>query len=160
VPRADHTRRSWLLLRYPLPKPTRARLVALYYALVLLPGLEARVTRGWADMLTRLLDLRPGAGAGGGAPRLLEPADLALAWRPLWRALRRELWPKRRAQDGARNVVNILLYVAEHCRRYYPREEIPAMLDEFLPLITQEVGGQCTARWAMHSWANPSPSSR
>jgi proteasome activator subunit 4 len=126
--------RSWLLMRYPMHKAVRARLVRVYYELCLLPGIEARVTRNWADMLTRLIDDKPGA------RRKLETADVSLPWAPLWRALQRELWPKKRAQDGSRNVLNILLYVAEHCRRYFPAEEIGPMLDTFLPLVTQDVG--------------------
>lgn len=38
-----------------------------------------------------------------------------------------------------RNLVNILLYVAEQCKRYYPATEIPAMLETFLPMLTKEV---------------------
>lgn len=116
-----------------MPKSTRAKLVRFYYELCLLPGVEARVVRNWADMMTRLLDNKPGS------RRKLEAEDLELSWRPLWRTLGKELWPSRRAQDSSRNVVNILLYVAEHCRRYFPANEIPEMLDTFLPLVTQEV---------------------
>ena len=39
----------------------------------------------------------------------------------------------------SRNVVNILLFVAEQCKRYYPATEIPNMLETFLPLLTKEV---------------------
>jgi proteasome activator subunit 4 len=124
---------SWLLMRYPMRKSTRAKLVRLYYELCVLPGIEARIIRSWADMLSRLLDLKPGT------RRKLEAEDLSLPWRPLWRALHRELWPKRRVHESSRNVVNILLYVAEHCKRYYGVNEIPAMLEEFVPLITQDV---------------------
>jgi proteasome activator subunit 4 len=127
------TSNSWLLMRYPMRKPTRAKLVKLYYELCVLPGIEARVTRSWADMLTRLLDNKPGA------RRKLEAEDLQLDWRLVWRVLQKELWPKRRAQESSRNVVNIMLYVAEHCQRYYPSSEIPAMLEEFIPLVTQDV---------------------
>lgn len=38
-----------------------------------------------------------------------------------------------------RNVVNIFLYVAERSRYYYPENDIPEMLETFVPLITQEV---------------------
>jgi proteasome activator subunit 4 len=120
-------------MRYPMHKPARAKLVRLYYELCLVPGIEARTTRNWADMLTRLLDNKPNT------KRKLELEDLQLPWKPLWRVLQRELWPKKRAQDGSRNVVNILLYVAEHCKRYYPADVIPEMLETFLPLVTQEV---------------------
>lgn len=36
-------------------------------------------------------------------------------------------------------MVNILLYVAEHCSRYYAVEEIPNMLSIFVPMITKDV---------------------
>lgn len=35
--------------------------------------------------------------------------------------------------------MNILLYLAEQVKVYFPPSEIPAMLDAFLPLITQSV---------------------
>lgn len=39
----------------------------------------------------------------------------------------------------SRNVVNILLYVAEQCKGYYPVSEIADMLSTFVPRITKEV---------------------
>lgn len=85
---------SWLLLRYPIPKTTRAKLARLYYELCVLPGLEPRVIRSWADMLSRLLSNKPDQ------RRKLESSDLQLPWQPLWRVLQRELWPKRRVHDS------------------------------------------------------------
>lgn len=38
-----------------------------------------------------------------------------------------------------RNMINILLFIAEHCRRYFPSSEIPNMLSTFIPLITKDV---------------------
>ncbi|KAF9459432.1 hypothetical protein BDZ94DRAFT_1312356 [Collybia nuda] len=128
----DGMLQCWLLMRYPMTKSTRAKLVRLYYELCLLPGLEPRVIRSWSDMLNRLLANKPGI------KRKLETSDLELPWQPLWRTLQKELWPKKRAQDSSRNVVNILLYVAELCKRYFPSQDIPAMLDLFLPLLTKE----------------------
>ena len=86
---------SWLLMRYPMAKSTRARLVTLYYELCLIPGLEPRVTRNWADMLNRLLSNKPDQ------RRKLEIGDLELPWQPLWRALQKELWPKKRLQESS-----------------------------------------------------------
>ncbi|KAJ2928817.1 hypothetical protein H1R20_g8194, partial [Candolleomyces eurysporus] len=123
---------SWLLLGYPIHKPTRAKLVSLYYELCCLPGIEVRMTRSWADMLSRLLSNK------SGAHRKLETADLQLSWKPLWRALQKELWPKASAADPQRNLVNILLYVAEQCKRYYPAEDIPEMLNTFIPTLTHD----------------------
>ncbi|GLB36441.1 putative protein with domain of unknown function (DUF3437) [Lyophyllum shimeji] len=128
----DGMLQCWLLMRYPMPKSTRARLARLYYELSLIPGVEPRVTRAWADMLSRLLASKPGS------KRKLEPSDLQLPWQPLWRVLQKELWPMKRIQDPSRNVVNIYLYLAEQCKRYFPPGEIPAMLETFLPLLTQD----------------------
>ncbi|KAF9270517.1 hypothetical protein L218DRAFT_889040 [Marasmius fiardii PR-910] len=128
----DGMLQCWLSMRYPLKKSTRAKLVRLYYDLCTLPGLDPRVTRSWADMVSRLLSNKPGT------KRKLESEDLELPWQPLWRALKKELWPKKRIEDTTRNVVNILLYVAEQCKRYYPVDEIQPMLDTFLPLLTQD----------------------
>ena len=79
-------------MRYPMPKALRSKLVTLYYELCVLPGIEARVTREWADMLSRLI-----SNSSGSKPKL-EATDLQLSWKPLWRALQRELWPKTRLQ--------------------------------------------------------------
>ncbi|KDQ54780.1 hypothetical protein JAAARDRAFT_134622 [Jaapia argillacea MUCL 33604] len=128
----DGKLQCWLLMRYPMPKSTRAKLVRLYYELCLLPGIEPRVLRSWADMASRLISNKPGS------KRKLEATDLQLPWKPLWEALQKELWPKKRLLDTTRNVLNILLYVAEQSKRYYPAEEIPEMLDTFFPLLTKE----------------------
>jgi proteasome activator subunit 4 len=142
---------SWLSLRYPIPVSTRARLVRLFYELALLPGIEPRLIRSWVDDLSRLIANK------GDTPRKIEPGDLQLPWKPLWRVLQKELWPKKRAYESSyayetstrfavfpnyfcrRNSVNILLYLAEQVKIYFPSNEIPAMLDTFLPLITQSV---------------------
>lgn len=41
--------------------------------------------------------------------------------------------------DPSRNMVNIILYVAEQCKIYYPPSEIEPMLNMFLPLLTRDV---------------------
>ena len=137
-------------MRYPIPKSTRAKLTRLYYELCLVPGIEPRVMRSWADMLSRLICNKPDS------RRKLEAHDLQLPWQPLWRVLQKELWPKKRMHDssyvnstycsclsltvyGRRNVVNILLFVAEQCKRYYPPSEIPDMITTFLPMLTKDV---------------------
>ena len=137
-------------MRYPVSKTTRAKLTRLYYELCLVPGIEPRVMRSWADMLSRLICNKPDS------RRKLDASDLQLPWRPLWCVLQKELWPKKRLHDssyvslarprntmlilyGRRNVVNILLFVAEQCKRYFPASEIPDMLSAFLPMLTKDV---------------------
>ena len=72
--------------------------------------------------------------------------------------LQKGLWPKKRAYESSyvckstsmytsglfiticrRNSVNILLYLAEQVKLYFPSSEIRAMLDTFPPLINQSV---------------------
>ena len=140
-----------------MQKSTRAKLVRLYYELCLVPGIEPRVLRSWADILSGLLANKPGI-----KPKL-DATDLTLPWKPLWRVLQKELWPKTTLDDPTyvsyyrkyfrfiyiysfrRNLVNILLYLAEQCKRYYSPQEIPLMLETFLPLLTKEVWSLCDA---------------
>jgi proteasome activator subunit 4 len=74
-------------------KSTRAKLARLYYELSLIPGVEPRIMRGWAETLSRLLGNKPGV------QRKLESSDLELPWQQLWRVLQKELWPKKRIHD-------------------------------------------------------------
>jgi proteasome activator subunit 4 len=80
---------SWLLMHYPMKKATRVTLVRLYYELCLVPGIEPRVLRSWADMLSRLLFNK------SGLRRKLESTDLELPWKPLWRVLQKECGPRK-----------------------------------------------------------------
>ncbi|THU84669.1 hypothetical protein K435DRAFT_579095, partial [Dendrothele bispora CBS 962.96] len=90
----DRMLQCWLLIRYPMQKSTRAKLVRLYYELRIIPGVEPRVIRTCADMLTRLLANK------SGSKRKLGVTDLQLPWRSLWGALKKELWVKKRIQDS------------------------------------------------------------
>ncbi|KAI0322307.1 hypothetical protein OF83DRAFT_1161297 [Amylostereum chailletii] len=129
----DGALQCWLLMRYPMSKPVRAKLVRLYYELSLLPGVEPRVLRNWIDMVFRLLASK------GGSRRKLEAADLQLPWKPLWRALQKELWVKTRIIDQKRNMAVYYLHLSEQCKRYFPASEIPNMLAEFIPITTSEL---------------------
>ncbi|KAF7339947.1 hypothetical protein MVEN_01912400 [Mycena venus] len=129
----DGVLECWLLMRYPISKAIRAKLVRLYYELILLPGIEARTVRNWIHMFNRVLANKPGV------RRKLEPADLQLPWQPLWCIVRKELWPsgRKRSDLGGRNMINLLLFTAERAKPYFPASEIPEMLATFLPLVTR-----------------------
>lgn len=86
---------SWLLMRYPMDKSIRAKLVRLYYGLCITPGIEPRVIRSWADMITRLLSNK------SGMKRKLEYGDLELPWEPLWHSVQTHLWHKARVHDSS-----------------------------------------------------------
>jgi len=77
---------SWLLMRYPMPKSTRAKLVKFYYELCILPGIDNLSLRCWADMISRLCSSKPGK------KRKLETSDLQLPWQPLWRVMQYDLF--------------------------------------------------------------------
>lgn len=79
-------------MRYPMATSTRAKLVRFYYELCLLPGIEVRIIRSWADMLYRILGSKT-------VKRKLEATDLQLPWKPLWDVLYKELFPKGRLAE-------------------------------------------------------------
>lgn len=83
---------SWLQMRYPMATTTRAKLVRFYYELCLLPGIEVRIIRSWADMLYRILGSKS-------VKRKLEATDIQLPWKPLWEVLYKELFPKHRLAE-------------------------------------------------------------
>jgi proteasome activator subunit 4 len=111
------------------------RLISL--SLSQMPAADPSLVRSWADVLQRLV------GDKASDRRKLESDDLELDWRPLWRVLQRELWVKKRNSGSGRNMVNLFLYVAEKCKRFYPASEIPAMLDCFMPFFNREVRFSC-----------------
>ena len=91
-------------MRYPMSKPLRAKLVRLHYELCLLPGIEARIIRSWADMLSRLLSSK------SESRRKLEPEDLQLPWKPLWRVLQKEIWIQNTLYEPTSVIRPLALY--------------------------------------------------
>lgn len=108
-----------------------------------MPGADLNHVRTWADLLQRLVSSKSGS-----KPKL-SPTDLSLDWRPLWRILQKELWPKKRAINTGRNAVNLLLYVAEKCKRHFPSSEIPSMLDTFITMFTKNVSRIMLLIWSL-----------
>ena len=80
---------------YPMPSTTRAKLIRVYYELCVLPGIDPRSTRNWSDTLSRLI------GSKYAGLRKVDPADLQLPWQPLWRVIKKELWPKSPSSDNS-----------------------------------------------------------
>ncbi|KAF5356022.1 hypothetical protein D9756_004202 [Leucocoprinus leucothites] len=121
----DGLLQCWLLMRYPMPKSTRAKLVKFYYELCLLPGIDNRSVRNWADMISRLCNNKPGQ------KLKLVSSDLELSWQPLWRVMQPDL-----TGDSGKNVASYYFDIALQCQPYFPAREIPYMLETFLPLFT------------------------
>lgn len=84
---------SWLQMRYPISKPVRVRLLQFYYEFAIVPGIDPNLIRGQVNMFTNLLPRKHNAS------RILDTGDLELDWKPLWRTLKKELWPKKRLHD-------------------------------------------------------------
>ncbi|EEB91923.1 hypothetical protein MPER_09644 [Moniliophthora perniciosa FA553] len=90
----DGMLQCWLLMRYPMEKTIRAKLVRLYYDLCTLPGIDPRVIRSWADMVSRLICDK------GGGKRKLESQDLQLPWQALRESSEEKTWPKKRIEKS------------------------------------------------------------
>ncbi|KAL1690120.1 hypothetical protein GGG16DRAFT_125867 [Schizophyllum commune] len=116
----DGLLQCWMLLRYPLSKSIRAKLVKLYFELCLVPGIDARTIRSWADMLSRIL------GKSSVKPKL-SPEDLQLPWKPLWLCLKKEIWPQERTQDPKYSILTIVPVMTS----FLPRRHI----EQYMPLV-------------------------
>jgi proteasome activator subunit 4 len=82
-------------MRYPLPRATRAALAKIYYQLIVSPGSEPRLLRGWVDMLGRLIPRKSGS-----RPKLT-PNELELDWRSLWIILKKQVWASASDADDS-----------------------------------------------------------
>ncbi|KAH8120588.1 hypothetical protein DFH11DRAFT_1838384 [Phellopilus nigrolimitatus] len=122
----------WILLRYPMSKPTRVKLIHYYYELCLVPGVDSHLIRERVQMLSSLIPHRRDSLI------TLDTKDIVLDWQPLWRVLKKELWPMKRLHETTRNVANIYIYLAESSRRFFPSTEINNLLNTILPLLTRD----------------------
>ena len=57
------------------------------------PGMEPRNIKVFLEMIMRLVSNKQDG------KRRIESTDLELPWQPLWRVLKKELWPKGRARS-------------------------------------------------------------
>ncbi|KAF2200324.1 hypothetical protein GQ43DRAFT_481692 [Delitschia confertaspora ATCC 74209] len=122
--------RGWLSLKFDLPGRTRIKLVKLYYELALAPGLDYLVAERFASMFMVLTKrkhyLRPGK-------------DLTLDWRPLFRELKQFVLPSESGGSSPPNIkrnIRTLTKLCTFAQLYFDPQEIPAMLDEFLPYFS------------------------
>ncbi|KAK6332706.1 hypothetical protein TWF696_002731 [Orbilia brochopaga] len=119
--------RSWLQMKFDLPRQTRAKLVKLYYNLALSRGLTLSVSERFASMFMLLTKrkhyLKPGQ-------------DLYLDWYPLYKDMKIFILPQ---ETGFINTTNVkrnartLTKMCTFCQLYTSPTEIPRMLEEFLP---------------------------
>ncbi|GME47814.1 Armadillo-like helical [Neofusicoccum parvum] len=122
--------RGWLSLKFDLPRDMRVKLIKLYYELALAPGLDILVAERFASMFMVLTKrkhyLRPGK-------------DLILDWRPLYKELKNYVLPSESGSSTMTNFRRNIRTVTKLCtfaQLYFDPQEIPAMLEEFLPFFS------------------------
>ncbi|KAK6376885.1 Proteasome activator BLM10 [Lithohypha guttulata] len=122
--------RSWLSLKFDPTKEQRTKLVKLYYELALAPGIEPSVAERFASMFMMLTKKK----------HYLKPRkELILDWRPLFRELKLFVLP---GESGLVQTTNLkrnpktLTKLCSFAQLYFDPEEVPAMLEEFLPHFT------------------------
>jgi len=77
---------SWSMLKYPIPKEKRIRLIRIYFHLATLPGMPTHIVAAVSDglhVLTR-------------SKKKLTIEDLRLPWKPLFNILDDDLFLSRR----------------------------------------------------------------
>ncbi|KAL2405726.1 Proteasome activator complex subunit 4B [Exophiala dermatitidis] len=122
--------RSWLSLKFDPTKEQRVKLVKLYYELALAPGIDPGVSERFASMFMLLTKRK----------HYLRPLqDLTLDWRPLYRELKVFVLPSESGlmqTTSLRRNIKTLTKIASFAQLYFDPEDIPAMLEEFLPHFT------------------------
>lgn len=119
--------RGWMTLKFDLTKKQRVSLVKLFYELALAPGLDYAVAERFASMFMVLTKrkhyLRPGK-------------DLTLDWRPIFKELKIFVLPSESSTQNtysSKRSVRTLTKLCTFAQLFFDPEEIPAMLEEFLP---------------------------
>ncbi|KAK6505287.1 hypothetical protein TWF481_007195 [Arthrobotrys musiformis] len=119
--------RSWLQMKFDLPRHTRAKLVKLFYNLALSRGLTLSVSERFASMFMLLTKRK----------HYLKPGnDLYLDWYPLYRELKIFILPQETGFINTTHVkrnIRTLTKMCTFCQLYTSPVEIPRMLEEFLP---------------------------
>ena len=137
-------------MKYPVPKDSRVKLLKYYYELCIVPT-ESHVVNERVKMFSALLPHKYDSVMS------LDTKDIVLDWRPLWRILKKELWPTTSIADpsyvllpfffhcldslshGSRNVANVYLHLAELSKRFFPVSEVKEILGAILPLLGPDV---------------------
>lgn len=122
--------RGWIQLKFEIPRPTRIKMVNLYYELALAPGLDYLVAERFASMFMTLTKrkhyLRPGK-------------DLTLDWRPLFRELKMFVLPSESGGSSPPSIKRNIRTLTKMCtfaQYYFDPQEIPAILEEVLPFFS------------------------
>lgn len=122
--------RGCLALKFDLTKKQRISLVRLYYELSLAPGLEYSAQERFASMFMVLTKRK----------HYLHPVkDLILDWRPLFKEMKAFVLPSESSTqnpNSSRRNIRTLTKLCTFAQLFFDPEEIPAMLQEFLPFYS------------------------
>ncbi|KZT61232.1 hypothetical protein CALCODRAFT_447468 [Calocera cornea HHB12733] len=118
----------WNMLQYPIPRPLRAKLATLFYALLTTPGIEGRIVHSFATALYNLIENK----------KRIAIEDWQPDWRPLWELIQREYKLDRKA-DSVGNLASIFLHACGSINRFIAASEIPILLETFLPKLNLTV---------------------
>ncbi|PAV21860.1 ARM repeat-containing [Pyrrhoderma noxium] len=127
----NHVLGFWINTKYPLIKATRIKLLHFYYELCMIPA-NPRAVAERVRMFSLLLPLKHDL------INTVHWHELTLDWRPLWRIIKKELWPMKRLGDPSQKCATHYLHLAEMCKRYFSSKEIRNILKTLLPLITPD----------------------
>lgn len=119
--------RSYLELKYPLIKQDKLILADLYYRLMINDGMDMSLYDTFVSMACRLLKKEHEFG----------PHDFQWDWRPLYRLIKRTLFPpqRRRVLPGQSVDASQLIRFIHKARNYFTRESTDEILAELLPEI-------------------------
>eukprot|EP00667_Euglena_gracilis_P016930 EG_transcript_17756 len=129
----DDSLRHWMVLlgrcldlRYPVPTPDRADLVAQLYGLALTPQLDQALLSALCDCVCSLLDDSEEA----------EAVRLTLEWRPLHAVFEDLHFRKQRSAAKVRpDVTQGLVLMASRVNRFFPPGAVDAILNTFRPYL-------------------------
>jgi proteasome activator subunit 4 len=122
--------RSYLELKYPLPKADKQLLAQLYYQLLITDGLDMSLLDTFVTMACRLLKKE----------YEFQPHDFEWNWRPLYRLIRRSLFPpqRRRILPGQTVDASQLIRFIHKARRYFAAGAADEILAELLPELSAD----------------------
>jgi len=121
--------KSWISLKFVMPKSIRSKLVSLYYDLSLAPGIESNATERFTSMFLLLTHKKHYLSLQDG---------MILDWRPLLRELKKGLLPEEdiTIRGAIEKDVPNLMRIAGSAQMFFPASELPELLETLLPYVS------------------------
>ncbi|CEP09555.1 hypothetical protein [Parasitella parasitica] len=119
---------NYLDMKHALPRETRANLAKLLFEMAIMPGMDYTLIDFWSNNCIRLIRHK----------KRLDPEDLELEWRPLYKLIERTLFPKNRQRTmlSESKYMATVLRLVEYAQRFFPPNAAAEILQEFLPKFT------------------------